>query len=75
MSINKGITKVTVDNEKEIKTYDFNSNNMAKVEIDGEYLKGSLIMVEYEIAITNVGEVAGYAKSISDKIPAGMKFN
>lgn len=75
MSINKGITKVTVNNEKGTNTYDFNNSNMAKVEIEGQYLKGSLILVEYEIAVTNIGEVAGYAKLISDQIPEGMEFN
>ena len=48
---------------------------MAKVEIDGKYLKGSIILVEYEVAVTNIGEVDGYARLISDKIPEGMKFN
>lgn len=75
MSINKGITKVTVSNEQGVNTYPFSSSSMAKVEIDGEYLKGSTILVEYEIAVTNSGEVNGYAKIISDKIPEGMKFN
>ncbi len=75
MSINKGITKVTVDNELGTNTYDFNNTSMAKVEIDGKYLKGSIILVEYEIAVTNVGEVAGLARIITDKIPEGMKFN
>lgn len=75
MSINKGITKVTVNNEQGTNEYNFESTNMAKVEIDGKYLKGSLLLVEYEIAVTNSGEVAGYAKTISDKIPEGMKFN
>lgn len=75
MSINKGITKVTVSNEQGTNTHPFNSSSMAKVEIDGEYLKGSTILVEYEIAVTNSGEVNGYAKLISDEIPEGMKFN
>ena len=75
MSINKGITKVTVNNEQGTENYEFDSTNMAKVEIEGKYLKGSLILVEYEIAVTNIGEIAGYAKVVSDKIPEGMKFN
>ena len=74
MSINKGITQVKVNNEQGTKEYEFNNNSMAKVEIDGKYLKGSLIFVEYEIAVTNIGEVKGYAKLVSDKIPTGMKF-
>lgn len=75
LSINKGITKVTVDNAQGTNTYDFENSNMAKVEIDGEYFQGSLILVEYEISVTNIGEVAGYAKLIKDQIPTGMKFS
>lgn len=75
MSINKGITKVTVSNEQGVNTYSFNNSSMAKVEIEGEYLKGSTILVEYEIAVTNSGEVNGYAKLISIEIPEEMSFN
>lgn len=75
ISINKEITKVTINNGQGISSYDFENTNMAKVEIDGEYLKGSLILVEYQITVTNVGEIAGYVKTISDMIPEGMKFN
>jgi len=75
MSINKGITKVTVNNNQGVSTYNFDNTSMAKVEIDGEYLKGSLILVEYQVTVTNAGEIAGYIKAISDKIPEGMKFN
>ena len=38
-------------------------------------MKNSLLLVEYEIAITNTGEIAGYAKLISNSIPEGMVFN
>ena len=74
MSVNKGITKVTVNDNVKTEKYDFNAVNTAKVEIDGKNIKGSLVLVEYEIAITNNGEVAGYAKLISDQIPDNMKF-
>lgn len=75
MSIKTGITSVTVNNKQGTDTYKFNNTNMAKVEIDGQYFKDSLILVEYEIEVTNVGEISGYAKLISDVIPEGMKFS
>ena len=75
MDINQSITNVAVTNEQGSNTYEFAGTNMAKVEIDGKYLKGSIILVEYEVAVTNIGEVDGYARLISDKIPEGMKFN
>lgn len=75
MSINKGITKVSVSNESGTTAYEFNNNSMAKVEIDGKLFKNSMILVEYEIAVTNMGETEGYAKVISDEIPEGMEFS
>lgn len=75
MSIQKGITKVTVNNKLGEKTYIFENSDMAKIEISEDYFKGSLVLVEYEISVKNTGEVSGYVKSISDIIPQGMKFN
>ena len=75
MSINKAITKVTVNNNAGTKVYDFDSVNMAKIEIKDTNLKGSLIIIEYEIAITNTGELNGYVKQIIDTIPEGTTFS
>ena len=75
MSINKAITKVTVNNNAGTKVYDFDSVNMAKIEIKDTNLKGSLIIMEYEIAITNTGELNGYIKQIIDTIPEGTTFS
>ncbi len=75
MSINKAITKVTVNNNAGTKVYDFDSVNMAKIEIKDKNLKGSLIIIEYEIAITNTGELSGYIKQIIDTIPEGTTFS
>lgn len=75
MSINKAITKVTVNNNAGTKVYDFDSVNMAKIEIKDKNLKGSLIIIEYEIAITNTGELNGYIKQIIDTIPEGTTFS
>lgn len=75
MKIDKTINNISVTNEEGTNSYNFDGTNMAKIEIDGKYLKGSMILIEYEVAITNIGEVEGYAKLISDKIPEGTKFN
>ena len=48
---------------------------MAKTEIASKNLRGSVVYVEYEIKVSNVGDISGYAKKIVDYIPAGMKFN
>lgn len=75
LSLAKTISKVSVSNTEGNKTVDFSDTNLAKVEIKGKYLKGSVVMVEYKIRVTNNGEVAGYAKKIVDYKPAELKFN
>ena len=75
LSINQGITKVTLDNDNGTNRYEYSSTNKAEVETDGKFLKDSLLLVEYEVSVTNIGDVAGYAKLISTKIPNGMEFN
>ena len=67
------VKKVYYDTEKI--TVEFSDTNLAKVEIKGKYLKGSVVIVEYKIRVTNNGEVAGYAKKIADYKPSELKFN
>ena len=38
-------------------------------------MSGSTVIVEYNIIVTNVGEVAGYARSIVDYMPSDLEFN
>ncbi len=75
LNLSKTISKVSVSNSGENKTTEFSDTNLAKVEIRGKYLKGSVVMVEYKIKVTNNGELAGYAKKIVDNKPSDLKFN
>ena len=75
LNLSKTISKVNVSNSGENKTTEFSDTNLAKVEIRGKYLKGSVVMVEYKIKVTNNGELAGYAKKIVDNKPSDLKFN
>lgn len=75
LSLNLGITKVTVQNKKGTKTTKYNSETLTKTEVSQKYLAGSEIYIEYTIRIKNEGELAGYAKKIVDYIPEGMNFN
>lgn len=74
LSINNKVSQITVNNDLGKQTYDFD-NNMAKVEIKEKYFKNSMILVEYEIVVSNVEEVEGVANRISVEIPEGMSFD
>ena len=49
--------------------------DIVKVEINRKKLNSTVVKFEYQIRVTNEGEIEGYAKEISDYIPEGLKFN
>lgn len=75
LALTKRITKVTVQNSKGTKSYDFDNTALAKVDINGKNLNGSNVIVEYAITVKNEGEVEGYAKKIVDYMPKELEFS
>ena len=47
---------------------------VVKVDLDRKNLNNITVKFEYTIKITNEGQIAGYAKEISDYIPEGLEF-
>ena len=45
-----------------------------KVEINRKRVNTTIVKFEYVIKITNEGDIAGYAKEITDYVPDGLKF-
>lgn len=74
LSLSKKISKITVQNSKETKKYNFNTS-IAKVDIPAKYLSNSKVYIEYKITVKNEGEVAGYAKQIVDYKDSGLQFS
>lgn len=75
LELTKTITKVITQTAEETTTDEYNNVDMAKTDIAAKYLAGSTVYVEYQITVTNKGEIAGYAKKIIDYLPADMVFN
>ena len=75
LELSKTISKVTVTNGSGTKTYNYNDVNLAKAEIKGKYLSGSIVLIEYKIRVTNNGDIAGYARKIVDYKPNDLEFN
>lgn len=75
LSLDKSISKITVQNASGTKSYDFTNIKLAKVEIPGNYLSGSKVYVEYKIKVKNEGEVAGYASKIVDYMSPDFTFD
>lgn len=75
LSINKYVNKVTVQNSSGTTLKEYNKEKLAKLEIDSKNLTGSTLLVEYQIAVKNEGEIAGYANEIIDYMPKDLTFS
>ena len=47
---------------------------VVKVDLKKSKINSVVVKFEYQIRITNEGEIAGYAKEIKDRIPDGLEF-
>ena len=79
LSLLKYVTKVVVtDNGKTTTTNTGNTGSpndiIPKVEMHKKRVKTTVVKFEYTIKITNEGDIAGYAKEITDYVPKGLKF-
>ncbi|MCI8641338.1 MAG: hypothetical protein HFJ59_05675 [Clostridia bacterium] len=72
--IDKYVSNITVNNSKGTKQYTYNDSKLAKVEIDRKQIENTTINVEYNIIVTNVGELDGYVNEILDTKPEALSF-
>lgn len=75
LKLDKYVSKITVQNSAGTKVYNYNKEQLAKVDIKAKKLAGSTVIIEYTIEVTNNGEVPGYAKTIADYLSPELKFN
>lgn len=74
MSLSKIVNKIIVQNSQGTKEYTY-GNDYAKLDINGKYLNGTVVLVEYKMIIKNEGELAGKVKKIVDYVPRDMTFS
>lgn len=75
LSLEKQISKVTIDNKAGSKTYTFENGKLAKIDIPAGNLDSTTATIEYKMIIKNNGAVAGSAKKIIDYIPNDLHFD
>ena len=75
LQLDKYISKISIQNTKGTKSYDYNDSTFAKVEIHRKQIVGSVVVLEYTIKVKNNGEVAGYAKNVVDYLSNGLVFS
>ena len=74
INVTQSISKITVINSKK-DTREISSNDTkVKLELSKNELKDSTVLVEYNVKVTNYGDIPGFAKQIVEYVPEGMKF-
>ena len=80
LALRKWVTKtILIEDGKEIiqetgHTAEDNPEKIVKTDLKKSKIKDIVLKYEYKIRVTNEGEIAGYAKEISDYIPEGLRF-
>ena len=73
-SLQKYVSKITVNDGKKQKEYNYNNSKLAKIEISAKTLKSTKLYIEYKIVVKNEGEVEGYITELVDYIPEDLTF-
>lgn len=75
LRLDKYINKIIVINSKGTIVNQYNKAQFAKIEIDSKQLSNSTVIIEYQMKITNEGELPGYANEIVDYISSDLSFS
>lgn len=80
LSLKKWVSKtIVIENGKETVTEtghtgDEDPEPIVKVDLHRKKLDKVIVKFEFQIKVTNEGEIAGYAKEVTDYVPEGLKF-
>lgn len=74
LRLDKYVNKVVLTNDAGTSTYEFENTNLAKVEISAKRIAGTVMMVEYNLKVTNEGDVDAYIGDVIDYLPDGFVF-
>lgn len=75
MKLDKYVSQITVQNSSETKTYAYNQEALAKIELASKRIANTSVIIEYNIVVSNIGEVDGYIKNVVDYAPTDLKFS
>ena len=80
LALRKWVTQaIVIENGKETVTNtghkaEDDPEEIVKVDLDRKKLSNVVVKFVYKIRVTNEGDIAGYAKEITDYVPSGLKF-
>ena len=75
LKLDKYISRIIVQNSYGTSSYEYNKETLAKIELDSKKVNNSTVVLEYTIAVTNIGQLDGYVTNIVDYLPQSLKFS
>ena len=76
LKLNKYVKTAVVTNNNGTTSYDFQDGaNFAKIEIGAKNINGSTLIIEYNLTVTNEGEIDGYVSDLIDYLPKDLTFS
>lgn len=72
--LDKYINKVIVQDSSGTSVINYNNTQMAKVDLNAKRLTNTTVIIEYQIKVTNEGEIGGYINEIVDNAPQDLNF-
>ena len=75
LSLNKSISKVTVQTNQRTSTYGYENAQLAKIDIRAKEIEGAKVTVEYKLTVTNEGELEASVGSVVDYLPEGFMLD
>ena len=75
LQVGKYISKVIVTTSKGTKTYEYNNEEIAKIDINAKQIKGAKVELEYTVRLENTGSLDGTAEQVVDYLPSDIVFD
>lgn len=73
--LDKFVNRILIQNDVGTTIKEYTNATVAKAELDSKKINGTNVIIEYEIRVTNIGEIDGYVRKVVDYMPNGLKFS
>ncbi len=73
--LDKYVSRILIQNSAGTVVKEYTNASVAKAELDAKKVNGTTVIIEYELKVTNIGEIGGYVRKIVDYVPNDLKFS
>lgn len=73
--LDKYVSRILIQNSAGTVVKEYTNASVAKAELDSKTVNGTTVIIEYELKVTNIGEIDGYVRKIVDYVPSDLKFS